>query len=172
MLQEVAPLSQVEETKPTPEREEKPKRKRAKDRVGQREELHVAAGKRVRRKPRTQVRRKLTSTAAGQHGFEKPTAPVVREVSIPETISVGELALGLSVKAAEVIKALMEMGSLVTINQVLDQDTATLVVEEMGHTAKPVVGVPHKRKVEAAVSHPQVVCTVKPRPAPKHSAPF
>ena len=138
VLQEVAPLSQVEETKPTPEREEKPKRKRAKDRVGQREELHVAAGKRVRRKPRTQVRRKLTSTAAGQHGFEKPTAPVVREVSIPETISVGELALGLSVKAAEVIKALMEMGSLVTINQVLDQDTATLVVEEMGHTAKPV----------------------------------
>ena len=138
VLQEVAALSQVEETKPTPEREEKPKRKRAKDRVGQREELHVAAGKRVRRKPRTQVRRKLTSTAAGQHGFEKPTAPVVREVSIPETISVGELALGLSVKAAEVIKALMEMGSLVTINQVLDQDTATLVVEEMGHTAKPV----------------------------------
>ena len=84
------------------------------------------------------MRRKLTSTAAGQHGFEKPTAPVVREVSIPETISVGELALGLSVKAAEVIKALMEMGSLVTINQVLDQDTATLVVEEMGHSAKPV----------------------------------
>jgi len=62
----------------------------------------------------------------------------VREVAIPETISVAGLALAMSVKAAEVIKALMEMGSLVTINQVLDQDTATLIVEEMGHTARAV----------------------------------
>ena len=125
---------------PASDRDDKPKRKRAKERVDKREELHVVAGKRGRRKPRPAVRRKLTSTAAGQHAFERPTAPVVHEVAIPETISVADLALAMSVKAAEVIKALMEMGSLVTINQVLDQDTATLVVEEMGHTAQAVTG--------------------------------
>ena len=123
---------------PAAERDDKPKRKRTKERVDNREELHVVAGKRGRRKPRPAVRRKLTSTAAGQHAFERPTAPVVHEVAIPETISVAGLALAMSVKAAEVIKALMEMGSLVTINQVLDQDTAMLIVEEMGHTARAV----------------------------------
>jgi translation initiation factor IF-2 len=65
-----------------------------------------------------------------------PTAPVVREVDIPDTISVSELALRMSVKAAEVIKALMGLGTMATINQVLDQDTAIIVVEEMGHIAK------------------------------------
>ena len=123
---------------PAAERDDKPKRKRTKERVDNREELHVVAGKRGRRKPRPAVRRKLTSTAAGQHAFERPTAPVVHEVAIPETISVAGLAQAMSVKAAEVIKALMEMGSLVTINQVLDQDTAMLLVEEMGHTARAV----------------------------------
>ncbi len=123
---------------PAAERDDKPKRKRTKERVDNREELHVVAGKRGRRKPRPAVRRKLTSTAAGQHAFERPTAPVVHEVAIPETISVAGLAQAMSVKAAEVIKALMEMGSLVTINQVLDQDTAMLIVEEMGHTARAV----------------------------------
>mgnify|MGYP001381805959 FL=1 len=123
---------------PAADRDDKPKRKRTKERVDNREELHVVAGKRGRRKPRPAVRRKLTSTAAGQHAFERPTAPVVHEVAIPETISVAGLALAMSVKAAEVIKALMEMGSLVTINQVLDQDTAMLIVEEMGHTARAV----------------------------------
>jgi translation initiation factor IF-2 len=65
-----------------------------------------------------------------------PTAPVIREVNIPETISVAALAQRMSVKATEVIKTLMKMGAMVTINQILDQDTATLVVEEMGHKAK------------------------------------
>jgi len=73
---------------------------------------------------------------SGQHGFDRPTPPVQREVAIPETISVGDLAQAMSVKAAEVIKAMMKMGSMVTINQVLDHDTAVLVVEEMGHVAK------------------------------------
>ena len=63
--------------------------------------------------------------------------PIVREVSISETISVAELAHKLSVKAAEVIKAMMKMGTMVTINQVLDQETAMIVVEEMGHKAIP-----------------------------------
>ena len=60
---------------------------------------------------------------------------MIKDVPVPETISVGDLAQRMSVKAAEVIKALMKMGMMVTINQVLDQETAMLVVEEMGHTA-------------------------------------
>ncbi|NDF70158.1 MAG: translation initiation factor IF-2 [Betaproteobacteria bacterium] len=69
----------------------------------------------------------------GEHGFQAPTEPLVREVHIPETISVADLAHKMSVKATEVIKTLMGMGSMVTINQVLDQETAIIVVEEMGH---------------------------------------
>ena len=64
-----------------------------------------------------------------------PTEPIVREVHVPETISVADLAHKMSVKAIELIKALMKMGSMVTINQVLDQDTAMILVEEMGHKA-------------------------------------
>ncbi|KTD22690.1 translation initiation factor 2 (GTPase) [Legionella lansingensis] len=67
------------------------------------------------------------------HGFAMPTAPVVHEVMIPETITVAELAKRMSVKAAEVIKAMMGLGAMATINQVIDQDTAVIVVEEMGH---------------------------------------
>jgi translation initiation factor IF-2 len=70
------------------------------------------------------------------HGFAAPTEPVVRDITVPETITVGDLAHKMSVKAAEVIKVLMKLGNMVTINQVLDQDTAMIVVEEMGHTAK------------------------------------
>ncbi|HNQ04463.1 MAG TPA: translation initiation factor IF-2 [Thiobacillaceae bacterium] len=75
--------------------------------------------------------------AEHEAAFMPPGEPVVREVLIPETISVADLAHKMSVKATEVIKALMKMGSMVTINQVLDQDTAMILVEEMGHVAKP-----------------------------------
>ena len=71
-----------------------------------------------------------------RHGFSAPTEPIVREVVVPETITVAALAQKMSVKAAEVIKVLMKMGSMVTINQVLDQDAAMIVIEEMGHVAK------------------------------------
>jgi translation initiation factor IF-2 len=98
--------------------------------------LHVADGMAGRRKKKKQRRRAMPVNVDAQHAFEKPTAPVVREVEIGETITVSELASRMAVKANEVIKALMKMGMMVTINQVLDQDTATLVVEEMGHTAK------------------------------------
>ncbi|MFZ0788377.1 MAG: translation initiation factor IF-2, partial [Chromatiaceae bacterium] len=70
-----------------------------------------------------------------KHLFQRPTAPVVREVQIPEAISVGELASRMSVKAGDLIKALFKQGMMVTINQVLDRDTATILVEEMGHKA-------------------------------------
>ena len=70
-----------------------------------------------------------------QQAFQAPTEPVVREVHVPETITVADLAHKMAVKAAEVIKVLMKMGTMVTINQVLDQETAMIVVEEMGHKA-------------------------------------
>ncbi len=71
-----------------------------------------------------------------QHAFSAPTEPIIHEVLVPETITVADLAHKMSVKSGEVIKALMGMGMMVTINQVLDQETAIIVVEEMGHTAK------------------------------------
>ncbi|NLC00536.1 MAG: translation initiation factor IF-2 [Pseudomonas formosensis] len=73
-----------------------------------------------------------------QHGFEKPTGPIVREVVIGETITVAELAQKMSVKAAEVIKYMFKNGTMVTINQVLDQDTASIIAEDMGHQVKQV----------------------------------
>ncbi len=89
-----------------------------------------------------------------QHQFVAPTEPMVREVSIPETITVAELAHKMSVKAAEVIKTLMKMGSMVTINQVLDQETAMIVVEEMGHIAKAAaIDTPELFLEESAVEH-------------------
>jgi len=74
--------------------------------------------------------------AAETSTFAAPTEPVVREIAVPETITVGELAHRMSVKAAEVIKALMKLGTMATINQALDQESAMIVVEEMGHKAK------------------------------------
>jgi len=70
------------------------------------------------------------------HGFQSPTGPVIRDVAIGETITVGELSAQMSVKAAEVIKFMFKMGTPVTINQVLDQETAQLIAEELGHKVK------------------------------------
>jgi translation initiation factor IF-2 len=101
-----------------------------------RQELHVASDKSGRRKKKSRHRPKIIPTIETQHGFEKPTEPVIKEVEIPENISVGNLAQKMSVKATEVIKLMMGLGSMATINQMLDQDTAILVVEEMGHKVK------------------------------------
>ena len=93
-----------------------------------------------------------------QHQFVAPTEPVVHEVTIPETITVAELAHKMSVKAAEVIKTLMRMGSMVTINQVLDQETAMIVVEEMGHIAKAAaIDTPESFLEEGAVTEAAAV---------------
>lgn len=106
-----------------------------------RKELHVAGDKSGRRKRKTPARRRPVNLSSdGQHGFERPTAPVVREIEIPEGIAVSELAQKMAVKGNEVVKVLFKMGAMVTINQVIDQDTAVLVVEELGHVAKPVSG--------------------------------
>ena len=71
-----------------------------------------------------------------EHGFEKPTAPVTKDVLIPESITVAELADRMAVKGSEVIKVMFKMGAMATINQVIDQETAAIVVEEMGHLPK------------------------------------
>jgi len=97
--------------------------------------LHVADGMTGRRRKKKARRRAVPVSTDPQHAFERPTAPVVREVEIGQTITVGELAAKMAVKGGEVIKVLMKMGMMVTINQALDQDTAILVVEELGHTA-------------------------------------
>lgn len=70
-----------------------------------------------------------------QHAFSAPTEPITRDIVVPETITVADLAHKMSVKAAEVIKTMMKLGTMATINQVIDQDTAMIVVEEMGHKA-------------------------------------
>ncbi len=104
-----------------------------------RKELHVAGDKSGRRRRKAPMRRRPVSvTGDAQHGFEKPTAPVIHEVEIPENISVAELAQRMAIKGNEVVKVLFNMGAMVTINQVIDQDTATLVVEELGHVAIPI----------------------------------
>ncbi|MGY6629999.1 MAG: translation initiation factor IF-2 [Wenzhouxiangella sp.] len=102
-----------------------------------REELHVnPKSKRRKAKGGGRKGRMAAAAASGEHGFQKPTAPVKRAIDVPETITVGELAKLMAVKAGELIKALMNMGTMVTINQPLDQETAILVVEEMGHEAR------------------------------------
>ena len=102
-----------------------------------REELHVASDKAGRRRKK-QKSRSVVRTQPARHAFEMPTAPVVRAVDIPETITVGDLAQKMSIKATELIKTLMGLGMMVTINQVIDQDAAVIVVEELGHVARPV----------------------------------
>ncbi|HRP87754.1 MAG TPA: translation initiation factor IF-2 [Gammaproteobacteria bacterium] len=101
-----------------------------------RKELHVAGDKSGKRRKRPTSGRRGAGAQIERQGFERPTAPVVREVAIPETITVAELAQKMAVKATEVIKTMMGMGAMVTINQVIDRDTAVIVVEEMGHTPK------------------------------------
>jgi translation initiation factor IF-2 len=103
-----------------------------------RQELHVVGGAGAQfKKKKTRMRgRPVTPEGEQKHGFEMPTAPMKREVAVSETITVAELAQRMAVKATEVIKALMGLGVMATINQSIDQDTAILVIEEMGHQAK------------------------------------
>jgi translation initiation factor IF-2 len=92
--------------------------------------------KRDRDREETDLRKLRHGKGAADHGFTLPTEKIVREVVLPETLTVAELAQKMSVKAVEVIKVLMKLGMMVTINQVIDRDTAAIVVTEMGHTIK------------------------------------
>jgi translation initiation factor IF-2 len=117
------------------EREDERAKQARKDTKHGKENKHtILAEEDATRQRRGGKKRKLK--AEQQHGFIKPTGPIVREVGLPETITVADLAQKMSVKAVEVIKAMMKMGMMVTINQVLDQDTASIVVEDMGHTPR------------------------------------
>lgn len=130
----------------TPSLDEQKEKKREKEEAA-REALQLKQVKRRRRKPAIKPKKKAVETSlSGQHGFELPSEPVQQEVTLPETITVADLAQQMSVKATEVIKVLMGMGSMVTINQVLDRDTATIVAEEMGHDV-----------VEAAPENPETL---------------
>ncbi len=126
-----------------------------------RHELHVTGdvSSRYKKKRRAKAR-PVPAAAEGRHGFEMPTAPVVREVGVGETVTVAELAQKMAVKATEVIKALMNMGVMATINQPIDQDTAVLVVEEMGHTPK----VLKENQIEEGLQGAQAEAEVAPRP--------
>ncbi|MFT3896373.1 MAG: translation initiation factor IF-2 [Thermomonas sp.] len=101
-------------------------------------QLHLSAAERARRtssargKPR--ARRQVDQSRTGT-GFNRPTAPIVREVAIGETITVADLASKLALKGGDVVKALFKMGVMATITQSIDHDTAVLVTEELGHSA-------------------------------------
>jgi translation initiation factor IF-2 len=103
-------------------------------------QLHLSASERARRstargKPKPRRNIEQSRSGAGPHGFERPTAPVVREVAIGEAITVADLAQKLAMKGGDVVKALFKMGVMATITQSIDHDTAVLVVEELGHKA-------------------------------------
>ena len=99
------------------------------------EQLRMPVHRRKKKKGRdTSVR--SNNTVSLEHSFAKPTAPVIHDVSIPETITVADLAQKMSLKAAEVIKVMMKLGVMATINQVIDQETAAIVVGELGHKVK------------------------------------
>ena len=111
----------------------------AKDTRYGRQELHVQGDVSSRYKKKKRVRERTGTggvSSETRHGFEMPTAPIKREVTIGETITPQEIAQKMAVKATEVIKTMLNMGVMATINQPIDQDTAILIVEEMGHVAK------------------------------------
>ncbi|PJK10956.1 translation initiation factor IF-2 [Lysobacteraceae bacterium NML08-0793] len=107
-------------------------------------QLHLSSGDRNRRggagagrgKPGGKGRRpEPARSGGGEHGFQRPTEKIVREVAIGEAITVGDLAQKLALKGGEVVKALFKMGVMATITQTIDHDTAVLVTEELGHKA-------------------------------------
>ena len=113
-------------------------------------------------KPKTQLTKKEQREIEGenyfgktdsQHGFERPTETVTKTIQVPETMTVSDLAQSLSVKGAEVVKKLMDMGVMATLNQPLDQDTAILVTEELGHKGEPAEKVEVEDKLMELVTY-------------------
>jgi translation initiation factor IF-2 len=140
---------------------------------GGREELHVPSGggnRSGKGKGKSGGRRDSFRSDPRQqqsnakHGFEKPTAPVVKEIEIPATIVVSDLAQKLAIRATDIIKAMMKMGMMMTINQAIDQDTAILVTEELGHKAKPMQDMDDAAVLAAVMGQDVTEYVVKPRP--------
>jgi len=129
----------------------------------QRKELHVARhnpNRKLKKKERTKLSQKVREEQA-QHAFHKPIDPIVHEVKIPETIKISDLALSMATKTGEVLKVMMGMGVMATLNDVIDQDTAILVVEEMGH--KPIAS--NEETVEdTLIQDDEVAAEAMPRP--------
>jgi len=130
------PVSKILPDIDTEKPAEKEKKKKKDQAHHKRKELHVATTAKGRRRKKIRPTSIIQQQTNKQHGFEKPTAPIVREVGIPENISVSELGQRMSVKGSEVVKILMGLGTMTTINQIIDQETAAIVVEEMGHKPK------------------------------------
>ena len=127
-------------------------------------ELHLSDAGHARRgaikkRPRKQIEPARTPSG-GPHGFSKPLAPVVRDVAVGESILVSDLAQKMAVKGAEVVKVLFKMGVMATINQVIDHDTAVLVVEELGHKAVDA----EEKNAETALARVEVQGDKEPRP--------
>lgn len=139
---------------------------------GGREELHVpaAGGGRPGKKKGGGGRRDAfrpdprQQQSNAKHGFEKPTAPVVKEIEIPTTIVVSDLAQKLAIRATDIIKAMMKMGMMMTINQAIDQDTAILVTEELGHKAKPMQEMDDAALLAAMIGQDATEYKAEPRP--------
>src|SRR5581483_9149193 len=131
-----------------------PANKPERDRGGShhRNELHLAAGKGGNRREKKSKKPTGQLRVENVHAFEKPTAPVVREVEVPEAITVGDLAARMAVKATDLIKAMMKSGVFATINQIIDQDTAAIMVEELGHKAKLVKATDAEEALEQAAT--------------------
>lgn len=127
-------------------------------------QLHLADGasRRPKRRPAKGGRDAVrgAQASAGTHAFSKPTAPVSLEVAIGDTIQVGDLANKIAVKTGELIKALMKMGVMATINQVIDHDTAVLVAEELGHKVTRA----EEHDIEAALIATHSDDATEPRP--------
>jgi translation initiation factor IF-2 len=120
-------------------------------------QLHLTADERARRssagtRKKVRVRpAEQARTSSGQHGFSRPTAPIQREVFIGDNIVVSDLANKLAMKGSDVVRALFKMGMMTTINEVIDHDTAVLVVEELGHKATKTTDDAAEQALEAQV---------------------
>ncbi len=131
-------------------------------------QLHLTADERarrssagVRKKPKVRTAEQ-SRTSSGQHGFSRPTAPIQREVFIGDNIVVSELANKLAMKGSDVVRALFKMGMMTTINEVIDHDTAVLVVEELGHKATKTSDDEAEQALEAQAAVPEGEGTVRP----------
>jgi translation initiation factor IF-2 len=132
---EAKPAEKPKEAKPAEDKKPQRLRNSANNKAPGRKQLHVAKhnpNRKLKKKDRTRLSQKIQEEQA-QHGFQKPVEKVMREIAVPENIKVSDLAQKMTIKAGEVLKVLMGMGVMVTLNDVIDQDTALLVVEEMGH---------------------------------------
>jgi translation initiation factor IF-2 len=150
---------------PAPTPQQPPAKKPERDRSGaHRNELHLSGDKSGNRREKKSKKPSGQIRVENVHQFEKPTAPVVREVEVPEAITVGELANRMAVKATDLIKSMMKNGVFATINQIIDQDTAAIMVEELGHKAKLVKATDAEEALEQAATGEAKDLPIETRP--------